>query len=60
VATGGGKKRGLADSGRGHARGRSADARGEADSRERKNVGSSFCLHFILFRSKDNDGSNEI
>jgi hypothetical protein len=53
MATGGGKKRGLADSGRGHARGRSANARGEADSREQKNVGSSFYLHFILFRSRD-------
>jgi hypothetical protein len=26
---------------------------GEADSRERKEVLPSFCLHFVLFRSRD-------
>jgi hypothetical protein len=28
-------------------------ANAEADSHERKKVGTSFCLHFILFRSRD-------
>jgi hypothetical protein len=26
---------------------------GEVDSRERKKVGMSFCLHFTLFRSRE-------